>query len=141
MANPPIWPVQPIWNASSVPLSEQPGTLPMFADVVASWFQLLTFEIVTKTVVNFQVVETTTPMNFQGVVVDDTRKLDMQPHGQRLWKHKSLYCWPTVLLAPDDVVKYQGDQYRVLERRDFKEYGIVQYVLTQDFTGAGPVGG
>jgi hypothetical protein len=142
MANNPIWPVQPVWNANEVPLSSNPGTLPNVADTVANWFQLLVFEKIVKTVVNFQVVETTTPVQFQGVVITDPkRSLVMNTNGQRMWKVKSLFCWPSVLLAPDDVVKYENVQYRVMAGADYKQYGLFEYWLTQDYTGSGPIGG
>lgn len=140
MPNNPIWPVQPLHNASSVPLSANPGTLPNMADTVANWFQLLVFEKIVKTIVNFKVVETTTPVQFQGVVITDPkRKLVMAPNGQRVWKVKSVFCWPTILLAPDDVVLYETVQYRVMAGGDYKQYGIMEYWLAEDYTGSGPV--
>jgi len=142
MANRPIWPTQPIHDASDVPLSSNPGTLPGMADTVGNWFQLLVFEKIVKTVVNFQVVETTVPVQFQGVVYTEPgRQLIMHPNGQRLWKRKTIVCWPTVLLAPDDVVKYEGIQYRVMMSTDYKEYGFMEMALVQDYNGSGPTGG
>lgn len=139
MPNNPIWPVQPLHNASEVPLSSNPGTLPNFSGVVSNWFQLLTFERVTKTVVNFQVVETTTPVNFQGfVATEPKRKLVMATNGQRAWKVKVVWTWPTVRLGPDDVIIYEGNQYRVGATIDFKQYGVVGYEMLQDYTGSGP---
>lgn len=135
-----IWPVGPLHSAKDVGLQSNPGTLPNMADTISNWFQLLVMERLVKTVVNFQVVETTTPIQFQGVVVPEpSRKLIMAPNGQRVWKSKTLYCYPNVPVAPDDVVLYENIQYRVLAGQDFKEYGYRSYILVQDFTGAGPV--
>lgn len=140
MSNRPIWPVGPLHNAKDVPLSSNPGTLPNMADSVANWFQLLVFEKVIKSIVNFQVVETTTPINFQGFVeTNPKRTLVMATNGQRLWKVKTLFCWPTVQLAPDDVVIYEGVQYRIGATIDFKQYGYISYEILQDYVGAGPI--
>lgn len=134
-----IWPVGPIHSASSVPLQQNPGTLPNMADTVANWFQLVVMDKITKTIVNFQVVETTAPLQFQGVVITaPQRKLVMAANGQRLWKVKSIFCWPTVLLAPDDVILYENIQYRIMAGADYKQYGYMEYWLVQDYTGSGP---
>jgi hypothetical protein len=137
-----IWAVQPLFNASSVPLDQTPGTLPNMADTVAGWFQLCYFEQVVKTIVNFQVVETTTPLQFQGVITPASpRQLAMRPEGQRKWKWLDVHAWPTLQLSPDDVVVYQGLQYRVWSKLDFTQYGYVKYSLVNDYTGSGPAGG
>lgn len=134
-----IWPVKPIHNASDVKLNQQPGTLPNMSDTVANWFQLVIMERIVKTIVNFQVVEITTPMQFQGVVMTDPKRtLKMTPEGQRRWKVKTLYCWPTLQLSPDDVVIYESTQYRIGASLDFKQYGYMAYEMIEDYTGSGP---
>lgn len=139
MPNNPIWPVSPIGNACNVPLSSNPGTLPNMADTVANLFQLLVFEKIVKSIVNFQVVETTTPMNFQGfVATEPKRTLVTASNGQRLWRVKIVWAWPTVQLAPDDVVIYDSVQYRIGASIDFKQYGIIGYEMLQDYTFSGP---
>lgn len=140
MANNPIWPIGQIHNAAQVPLSGNPGTLPNMSDDVANWFQLLVFEKLVKTTTNFVVVEMTTPIQFQGVIFTPTtgRRLVMATNGQRLWKAKQVITWPGVLLAPDDVVTYEGIQYRVMVTGDFKQYGFASYDLCEDYIGSGP---
>jgi hypothetical protein len=140
MSNNPIWPIGPLHNAADVPLSSNPGTLPNVADDVMHWFQLLVFEHVTKTIVNFQVVETTTPVNFFGFVATEPKRvLRMQPNGQRAWKVKIVWTVPTVILSPDDVVIYESTQYRIGATIDYKQYGIVGYEMLQDYTGSDPI--
>lgn len=139
MPNRPIWPVGPLHNASDVPLSSNPGTLPNMSDAVGNWFQLTVFEKVVKTIVNFVVVETTVPVEFQGVVQTFTpRQLMMKPEGQRRWKWKSVFCYPNVPLSPDDVIIYEGIQYRVMASNDFKQYGYWEFHIQSDYTGSGP---
>lgn len=134
-----IWPTQPIGNAKDVPLQQNPGTLPNMADTLANWFQLLMFEKVIKSVVNFQLVETTVPMQFQGfVVTEPKRTLKMSANGQRKWRVKTVYAWPTLQLSPDDIVKYENIQYRVGATLDFKQYGYIAYELLEDYTGSDP---
>lgn len=141
MANDPIWPVQPLHNAADVPLSDNPGTLPNLSDALSNWFQPLYFEKVVKQVANFVLAESTIPMQFQGIVIPEPRNLVMASNGQRYWSSKRLFCWPGVELVPDDVVVYEQIQYRVLSRQNYRQYGYIEYVLVQDYTGSGPTGG
>lgn len=139
MANPPIWPTQPIHDAKDVGLGENPGTLPNMSGDIANWFQLIVMEKITKTLVNFVVTETSTQVHFQGIVQPlGTRALAMKPEGQRAWKWKQIICWPNVPLAPDDVIVYEGIQYRVMETIDWKQHGFRIYHIQSDFTGSGP---
>lgn len=137
-----IWPVQPIHNACSVPLSANPGTLPNLAVGISNWFSLVIMEKITKTITNFQVVETTSPVNFQGLVYTLTpRQLMMKPYEQRAWKWKGVYCYPSAILKPDDVLLYEGQQYRVMATYDWKQYGFIEYHIQSDYVGSGPTGG
>lgn len=139
MANPPIWPVQPIHNAKDVGLGENPGTLPNMAGDIGGWFQLITMDRITKAVVNFVVQETTTPVLFQGIVQPfSARQLAMKPEGQRAWQWRQIICYPSVPLVPDDCILYDGVQYRVMGSFDWKQYGYKIYEIQSDFTGSGP---
>lgn len=133
-----LWPVQPVWNAKDVSLAQGPGTVPNMADTIMNWFQLLTFDRVTKTVdATFTVTETTTPVQFQGVVVPFTpQQLRMKPEGQRLWKWSAIYALPSIPLQPDDVlVDQRGVGYRVMAKTDYTSYGYVLYECVDDYTG------
>lgn len=131
-----IWPTQPIWNAANVPLSSNPGTLPNMSNSIKNWFQLVRMERITKTVDSLGILrETGQPMEFQGIVqTRNPRHTDMKPEGQRRWKQKSLIAFPSLILAPDDVVLYENDRYRVAATFDWKQYGYVEYYLEEDYT-------
>jgi len=135
-----IWPVQPLTNAKDTSLSLQPGTMPQMFEVTGGWFQLLTFDKLVKTIVNFQVVETKTQFNFQGNVIPmPPQALKMMPEGQRLWKWYRIFAWPVVSLQPDDVlIDQSGVQYRVMRKEDYTNYGYVTYDCVQDYSGSGP---
>jgi hypothetical protein len=139
MPNPPIWPTQPIPNAKDTNLGQNPGTLPDMSGDIANWFQLIVMERITKAVVNFVVQETTEPVLFQGIVQPfSANQLSMKPEGQRAWKWLKIICWANVPLVPDDVVVYEGVQYRVIDLYDWKQYGFREYNIQSDFTGSGP---
>lgn len=129
----------PIQNAKNVLVSQNPGTLPNMSDAILNWFQAMTFTTIVKTVVNFVVVETPTNVTFQGVWQPfTTQQLVMKPIGQRDWKWFTVHAQISLALSPDDVITYQGTQYRVVEKLDYSSYGYFEYHLVQDFTGSGP---
>jgi hypothetical protein len=130
----------PIFAAGSIPLSANGGTLPNVATALYDYFQTITFEVLTKTILNGLVTETTTPVTFFGVWQNwNPQNLKMEPVGERKWEYRKLHCQPTLFLGPDDVIIWQGIQYRVLGKIDFSQYGYVEYNFVNDYSGAGPV--
>lgn len=128
-----------ISNASAILLTQNPGTLPNVGDALLNWFQPMVFTTIVKTIVNFQVVETETNVNFQGVWQPFTaQQLQMKPEGQRAWKWFSVHADPSLSLTTDEVITYQSTQYRVKGKTDYTGYGYIYYELVQDYTGSGP---
>lgn len=128
-----------IGNGKNTPLNALAGTVPQVGDAMLDWFQPMVFEPVVKTVSGFQVVETTTPIQFMGVWQPLTeRQLMMKPEGQRAWSWFWVHADPSLILQVDSVITYLGVQYRVMTHKDFRLYGYVEYHLVQDWEGAGP---
>ncbi len=126
-------------NGADRPLNTNSGTLPDVSGAMLDYFQQMTFGVVTKTVMNFQVVETMLEVSFQGVLQPQSaRQISYKPEGQRGWKWFMLHAEPALVLDLDQVVKYLGVQYRVKAQSDYRLYGYVQYELVDDFTGSGP---
>lgn len=114
-------------------------SLPNVSDAMASWFQPMQFLLLTKTVVGFQNFETTSPVNFRGVIQPMADKtLMVKPEGERDWSWMQLHSDPSLALNTDDVVIYSGTQYRVMALKDYTQYGYLEYHLVEDSTGAGP---
>ena len=130
----------PIFNASSVPLDQNSGTLPNVGDAMLDYFQAMTFSTVVKAVQQGgTVVETPTPVTFQGVWQPlSPRAVEMKPEGQRKWNWYRCHADPSLGLKPDDVVTYLGVQYRVMGKWDFSLYGYNEYQLVDDYSGVGP---
>lgn len=129
-----------VFCANTVPLNQNPGTLPSPGmDGLLDLFQPMTFTTVVKTIVNFQVVETPTNLNFLGVWQPQSpQQLALKPEGQRAWQWYTLHAQLGFPLNPDDVVTYQGVQYRVSSKRDYSQYGFLEYEMHQDYSGSGP---
>lgn len=126
-------------NGSNRPLNTNSGTVPDVSDVLLDWFQKMTFDVVIKTVSGFELVETTTPVEFQGVIQPlSGKQLMIKPEGQRAWNWMLLHADPSLSLEPDDIVIYLGVRYRVYQQKQYDIYGYREYQLAEDYTGTGP---
>lgn len=128
-----------IQNGRNTPLNANSGTVPNVGDALLDWFQPMIFGVVTKTVQNFQAVETQVQVNFQGVIQPLTeRQLMLKPEGQRAWSWFWVHADPSLILETDSDIVYLGKQYRVMSNKDYSLYGYIEYHLVQDYTGSGP---
>lgn len=128
-----------IKNAADIPLDQNIGNLPDVSSALLNWFQPMTFVQITKKMVNFQLVESAKRTFFQGVMQPFTpQQLTMKPEGQRAWNWYQLHAETSLVLVPDEVVQYLGQQYRVKTKRDYTQYGYIEYELILDYVGSGP---
>lgn len=126
-------------NASSRAINLQNGTTPDVSGALQDWYQPMVFETVVKTVSGFQVVETPTVYNFQGVIQPFTeRQLLLKPEGQRAWTWFLMHSDTSLALQVDDVVNWLGIQTRVMSRGFYGLEGYIVWHLVQDYTGSGP---
>lgn len=127
------------FNGSSIPLNAAFGGLPQVGGALPGWSIPMVFGVVTKTRVNNKIVETMTNISTQGVWQPmSNQELKLKEEGQRGWAWYTVHALPSLILDLDSVVNYQGTQYRVMMKKNYKEYGYVEYQLVNDYTGAGP---
>lgn len=133
-----------ILNAANIPLDKMTGTIPNMGIALLDWFQFLTFTKIVKTTVAYQLVETPTNISFWGLITPVYgRYLHIQEKGERKWNRIQVFAQagPTdsmLDLNPDDVILYDGIQYRVVVKKNYEIYGYVHFELTQDYTRSGP---
>lgn len=122
------------------PPSPKYGSVPFVGDALFDWFQPMVFEMVTKTVRNFQVYETGEEISFMGVWQPlQAFQLYLKPEGQRTWSWYLCHSDPTLNLNTDEIISYLGVHYRVMAKKDYKLYGYMEYELVEDWTGSDPV--
>ena len=119
------------------------GTVPNMFDAFDDWMQNIIVEKVGKLVSSgtaFQAVETTVRIPFRGLMVPEQGwQLTLKPVAQRTWKYYKLYAEAQLPLFTDDVILWQGGQYRVTSLTDWSLYGYFEYELAQDWTTRGPL--
>lgn len=126
-------------NAKDVPLNANSGTVPDMSGTLQDWYQKMTFGVITKTVTDFQVVESVVEIQFMGVwQALDNRKLMLKPEGQRAWSWYTLHSQPTINLKVDDIIIYLTRQYRVMSKKNFSLYKFQRYELIGDWEESGP---
>lgn len=123
-----------ISSASSKKLSASTGGLPNMSGALLSWFQKITFILITKEIVDFDLVEVERKVCFDGVRQPlSPQKLSMKPEGQRAWKWEQIHALPSVKLKIDDRMNFNGEKFRVMERLDYSEYGYIEYHTALDY--------
>ncbi len=116
-----------ITNAKDGDLSNV-GSLPDMSDAIRSWMRPVTLTVVTKTMQNFQLVETKREVAATAVLQPlDPHKLEMKPEGQRAWDWHQIHALPDLELSVDDIVNFQSTDYRILAKLPYAAYGYVEY--------------
>lgn len=127
-------------NGSNKPLNFDTGTVPDVGGAMLNWFQPCTFELIEKQPVNFEVVEYGTPIIFQGVVQPfSLRQLALKPQGQRAWTWLMVHADPVLDLKVDDIIRFLGKNFRVMQKKNYTIYNYIEYHLVQDWTGSDPI--
>lgn len=123
-----------IINGKDTPLSSSFNTLPNVSEVLLDWFQPMTFDVVTKALVNYEVTEVLTTIQTEGVRQPmNAQSIAIKPEGQRAWKWETLHCLPNVKLNIDDIVIFDNVKYRVMNRWNWSEYGYLEYEICQAY--------
>ncbi len=128
-----------ITSGKNTPLNAVDSGVPNMGDALIGWMQPMVFEVVNKTIPGFELVETTTPVSFRGVIQPlGGSALLLKPEGQRDWDWRQVHSDPSLILSVDDVVIYLGKQYRVMVVKDYSLYAYLEYHLISDYTGSDP---
>ena len=110
------------------------NTLPQVDDALFGWFQTVTFTLITKTIVDFELVETTVESSFYGVKQPmSPQELKMKPEGERSWKWYTIHATTELILKNDDIIIIEDTKFRVMKKLDYKEYAYVQYDVLEDY--------
>lgn len=112
---------------------------PDVSEALMGWLQPMIFNLLTKSVDGFINKEVGVPYFFQGVWQPFTsEQLIMKPEGQRSWEWVMVHSLNNLPLKNDDVIYYEGVQYRVTRKLNYTKYGYYEYEIVNDYSGAGP---
>lgn len=123
-----------ITNASDTKLNQSGSNLPNLSNPITKWFLPTDFIRITKTIVDFEVQETESFETFQGVIQNlNSKELQVKPEAQRAWTWKMIHALPSLKLNVDDKIKYNDIEYRVMNVKDFSEYGYMEYHIVEGY--------
>ena len=113
--------------------------LPNMSQTIVSWFQDITFNVVTRGLTNDGdgvdwVPESVQTIQTQGVVRPPSDKdLKILPEGTWAWEWLQIHCLPNVQLDTNQYVEYENKRYKVMAKKDWSKYGYIRYTLLEAF--------
>ena len=123
-----------IKNGKDTLLNQNSGTLPNMRSTVEGWMQPMTIFLITQTTVNSKTVETKTQKDFKGTWQPMSRsELQYRPRDQRHWKWFKIHSTIDLSLNVDDIISYNGREYRVKDEGQYELYGYRDYSLIERY--------
>lgn len=110
-------------------------SFPNLSSTLFDWEVPLTLEKVYQDVVEGDFTYTTQKINFKGVWQPlKNEVLQLKPEGQRSWKWIWIHAVTgTLNLETGDKVIFNGERYKVVEKKDYSLNGFVEYQLVEDY--------
>lgn len=110
------------------------GGLPNMSQTIIGWFQDITFGVVTRSIVNYESVETVTQIKTRGVVQPyKPEALEIELAGTRSWNWQMIHCLPSLTLENNQFIYYQGVKYKVMQVLKYDEYGYREYHICETY--------
>lgn len=109
--------------------------VPNVEDALSGWLRKVIVAKITKSVVNFRLVESKTVYEIFAVRQPfTTKQLAIKPEGQRAWQWETLHIRGTELeLCLDDQVLIDGKKYRIMQKMEWQDRGYIEYQLVEDW--------
>lgn len=111
--------------------------MPQMDTTLFGWEVPLTLEKVYQDVVEGDFTYTTQKINFKGVWQPlKNEVLQLKPEGQRSWSWYWIHAVTgTLNLETGDKVIFNGERYKVIEKKDYSLNGFVEYQVIKDYEG------
>lgn len=109
--------------------------LPNMSSTIVGWFLPIKIGIVTRTIVDYEQVESVEWVETQGVVQQyRTENLEITKAGDRSWDMLQIHCLPNLILENDNLIIYKGIKYKVMNNNNYSDYGYMEYICCETFT-------
>ena len=111
------------------------GGMPNMANTLNGWESSLTLIKISQNIVEGDVVQTETPINFMGVWQPlRDGQLQFKPEGQRSWSWYWIHAKSGSLnLQTQDKIIFQGKRYKVMSVKDYSLDGFIEYEVILDY--------
>ena len=109
--------------------------MPNMATTLNGWQAPLQLIRLTQTISDGDVIHSEQVINFQGVwqpLKDE--QLQFKPEGQRSWSWFWIHAVAgTLNLNTADKIIFNGERYKVMEKKDYSLNGFVEYHVVRDY--------
>lgn len=96
--------------------------LPDMSDVLTEWSQSVTLRTITKSTVDFELVEDIVDQPLQAVIqVADKEKLNI---AEVDWSLRYIQAHSKVELFVGQAIVYNGDEYKIITDANYSDYGF-----------------
>ena len=109
--------------------------MPQMADTLTGWEVPLTLIKITQSIVEGDVVEEKTKINFLGVWQPlRNEQLQFKPENLRSWSWYWIHAKSgTLNLTTGDKIEFQNERYKVMSRKDYSLNGYIEYEVVLDY--------
>lgn len=112
------------------------NSIPQIQVALNGWEYPIQFLKITQTNVDFQTVNTSEVINFQGVVQPlDAQKLAIKPIGERSWQWYEVHCRTSINVKTNDQIIYNGENYKVMGQDPWVLNNYYRYELVKNYEG------
>lgn len=117
-----------------VPLNQQSG-MPQMSAAFAGWTLPITLEIVVQAIAAGLVVETLTPVTFNGTIQPlKPQEIRLKPEGQWSWIWLQIHVVNGSLpLKTNDQILYNSKYYKVMAIRDYSLNNYTEYQVIENY--------
>lgn len=111
-------------------------SMPNVSIALGDWLTPLTFDRITQTIVDHEVVNVSSVISFNGTIQPlSPRQVVLKPEGQRQWIWVQIHAEPETTLYPHDTISDENHSYRIMAVLDYTPEGFIEYHAVQDYTG------
>lgn len=127
-----------IVNANTRTVAQAVSPMPTVRTVLNGWLRDLELTKIVKLVEGSRTEERKVPLPAQGTWQPfGPEQLKIKPEGERSWRWFMIHTTIDVVLLTDDVIARDGVNYRVMEKGDYSDNGVVEYHVVNDADSRG----
>lgn len=124
-----------IQNGKNLKLNNINSNLPNMSNTIIGWFLDITLEKAERQLVgaDWQLV-TVGKINTKGVIQPPSSEdLKILPLGTWSWKWQMIHCLPNINLDVNDFIKYDGIDYKVMNKTNYEKYGYIKLIILEAY--------
>lgn len=109
-------------------------SIPKIKFALNCWESPITLIRTTSSIVDYEKVETREEVTFKGVIQPlSAEQLQLKPLEARSWEWLMIHARTSAEIFTNDLVEYEGKEYKVMAVKDYSLNGYFEYHLVKDY--------